>query len=411
MKVLPHSLEAEQAILGAIIQYPESLPKVKKTLDPSDFYHESHTLIYDAALSVENLDYVVLMNELEKRNQLNEVGGSGYLLLLIDNILTSVGIEEHAKIVKTFSKQRKIINLCSQSAEKAFSGHEEVENILSDLKSGIHNIETDQPIDYTPNRQILANRLDIIEARSKGEQPGYMTGIQKLDNRIYGLWPSCTYVLQAKSQSGKSSLALNIGDNVAEAYPGYIVLYFVLESSKEYLNDRRLSRRTQIPLTRLQLGRIYDEHEWECLTKACNELPENILFIDDPRFFVFEKLSAYVESFAMENQVSLVIIDFLQLIRSSKSFKNRHLELSHVATQINWLAKTIKAPVLYLSQINKEGATKESGDIYNAADVVLWLHREKDEQDATVEGAKGRDIQAPFWVHLTFERNTQTWKS
>jgi replicative DNA helicase len=248
----------------------------------------------------------------------------------------------------------------------------------------------------------------MIEEKSKTNHTiGILTGFKNIDDNIHGLESKCTYYLKATSGTGKSSLALNIGENIAKAYKGY-VLYFTLESTDIALTMRRISRHSKIALTRIKTGNIRSEGEWESLVRTAKELSDsNMLIIENSKYRWFESMRAFCESFALENETLLIIVDFLQLVRSRVKQNSRHLELSYISDCFNFLAKNIGCPVMILSQVNKDYQTKESRDIENNADNV-WLLERKNNEDEYLKliATKGKDI-GPWKTWLKFDRFIQ----
>lgn len=416
----PSDIEAERGVLGALFIRPQAWAEVSNLLKPSDFYREAHAHICEALFSLkEKADLQTVGDWLAERGHLEKVGGHDYLFDLTESVSHSRGIRHHAIIVKKHAERRQIIFLCRQTVEEAYRSMpendvSEIEDrnlrLMSELKSGVRAIEADREPDYEPTHKIAARRVDEYYARAKeGKRVGVFIGFEKLDENLQGLADQCTYCLEGESQSGKSSFSLQISDNVATARPQKSVLYYSLESTVDLLTDRMVSRRSNINLSRLRVGDFKSEQEDERVIEACNQLPNNLLLFDHERFQTWEVLSAHAETRAMERPLSLIVIDYLQLLDSLHRFQNRHLEISYIVKKINFLAKRLSCPVLVVSQVNKEGQAKESRDIYNSADYVLHLDRDEQDDLVKVECKKGRDT-GTWETELIFNRFVMEWR-
>jgi len=409
----PHSIDTEVIVLGAMLLRPSTaIPVVKNVLQPSDFYKETHEHICQSIYDLrDDTDISTVCVDMESKQLLEKCGGKEYVISLVEQVSVSVGLKRHLETLKDLSRRRQLINLCATTAEAAYHTFDQTEETLAAHKSGIRTIEGQQPEEIESNNSIISRRIDVYEARSRGDHTtGVLTGFNAIDSHLRGLQPQCTYYLQAESQTGKSSLALHIADNVADAEPGKKVLYFTLESNRDFLTDRRISRKSQIPLTRLQTGNIREEGEWErIISRTPNELAGNLILLDNSRYQVIENLTAFCESFALKHPISLIIIDHLQLTSSIKKQQSRHLEISHISIDLNFLAKDLNVPMLILSQVNEEGKAKESRDIFNHADVVMDLQRGPEDPKAEIFGKKGRDT-GTWKDELWFDRFMMTWK-
>jgi replicative DNA helicase len=242
---------------------------------------------------------------------------------------------------------------------------------------------------------------------------GVLAGLKNIDNNLYGLEARCTYYVAATRSTGKSALALNIASNIANYYPGW-VLYFTLESTLEALTFRRFARDTKIALTRLKRGgsadNPLDNWEWEKITNTSNTLSESrLVVIEKTKYLQLENLTAFCETFTLEQKLRLVVVDYMQLLTAKGRFSNRHLELSHISRRLNALAKDLDCPIMVLSQLNKEKGLKESGDLENNADHIWLLEKLDPDQDYIhVKGVKAKDS-APWDTWLTFNGNIMTF--
>ena len=420
IKILPHNIEAEICILGAMLLRPEIIPKVQHLINPDDFYREAHQNICKAIFDLKEESTVITVSVwIDKKGVLEMCGGADYIAALIQNTGTSAGVEYHAGIIKTLSKRRQIIAQCSITAEKCFKIYDDINQTLIDHKRKIREIESGSENTIPSNKQVLMGIMDDMEKGGDDHTVGVLTGLKNIDDNLNGLEPKTTYCLIAESGMAKSALALNIGSHIALNYPGK-VLYFTLESTNTALVRRRLAKYSHIALTRLRTRNIY-ENEWETLTKTCNTLSEpNLIIIDSTIYQAIENLTAFCESLSMDQKISLIIIDYIQLIESKEKFNSRHLEISHISKQINFLAKDINVPILVISQLGKDvekrkrkepmlSDIKESGDIRNAMDNIISIYTDNPEDIefyVKLTALKGKDT-GRWHTWLNFNGNYQ----
>ena len=420
----PHNVTVERVVLGSMFINPKCIPKVRKFLNPDDFYHEAHQSISKAIFELKLKATLITVAEwLDHKGLLEKLGGRDYLASFVADVATSAGVEHHAEIVKSSSKRRKIISQCSVTTERAHGVFDDINEILSEHKAGIRGIENDQQDTIPSNKKLLMEIMDDLEKGGDDHTVGVLTGLKNIDDNLNGLEPKTTYCLIAESGMAKSALALNIGDHIALNYPGK-VLYFTLESTSVALTRRRLAKHSNVALTRLRNRNIRGEWEWENITKACNVLSEeNLVIIDDTFYQTIENLSAFCESLAMDKKITLIIIDYIQLMSSTKRFNSRHLEISHISKQINFLAKDLNIPVLVISQLGKDvekrnkkepmlSDIKESGDIRNDMSNIISLYTSTPEETqffTKIRALKGKDT-GRWTTWLYFDGNFQEFK-
>ena len=405
MKVHPHNLEVEQAVIGGMFINPKCIPKVQKALDPDDFYREAHQHIARAFFELRGkADFVTVSDLLKAKGLLEKCGGADYLVGLVEGVSTSAGIEYHAEIIKELSKRRKIIENCMAGAEKAFGLTNEIDGILSNLKSGIREMQSDRKGDFRSNQELVKAVFQDIKTRSESGNRfvGVKTGFENIDLYMNGLEPKTTNYLIARPSMGKTALALNIADFVACNYPGKVI-FFSLESGDKPLTRRRLSTHSGVFLSRLRTGDIRDD-QWQNLIQSASVLrEENLIIIDRAKYKTVENLVSIAETLAMDSPLSLIVIDHIQRMKSEGKFNNRHLELSYISEEISSLANELNIPILILCQLNREvekrkdqrprlSDMKESGDLEANADSVWGIYRkDKEDEYAHLEGLKGRD--------------------
>ena len=394
--------------------------RVMDLLSPGDFYKTAHQYLAEGIFELaEAADLVTLAHWLESKQLLEKVGGREYLAQFADFYI-SAGWKYHAEIVRDMATRRKIIIFCSGAAEKAFIITNEQEEILSELKAGIRNIEAQGQTEEPNSNPKLYDQIYENLWNDKTE-PGLTFGIEPIDQCHY-LEPGCTLVVAAESGTGKSAFCLQVADHIARKYG--TALYFTMESTRQKLGIRQLARHSKVALTRLHKHHLDSEDQRERINNAIGNLVQSrLILIDDGRYQEVEKLVAYCETRAMNEKIHLIIVDYLQLLSSRKSSQNRHLEISDIAKRFNFLAKSLNVPVIYVSQLGKDiekrtkrrptlGDLKESGDIRNHADNILFLYAPDPSQTIyPVEAflGKGKD-QEQFSVWLEFNGNYQEFK-
>lgn len=420
LKVLPHDVEAEQAVIGAMFINPGCIPKVQKILNPDDFYREAHIHICKALFITKfKADLITVSDALTKKGLSEMWGGNDYLASLVESITTSAGVGHHAEIVKGLSERRRLISECMNTLDKAYGLHNEFEEILSNHKGAIRDIQANQQEDYRDNKELVNAVFKDIEnrAQSGNRSVGVKTGFVNIDIHTAGLEKKSATYLIARPSIGKTALALNISDHIAKNYEGKVI-FFSLESGDMALTRRRLSAHSGVFLSRLRTGNIEDS-QWPDLIEAANILSENnSIIIDRPRYKVVENLVAMAETLAMESPLSLIVIDHIQRMRSKTRFQNRHLELSSISEEISSLANDLDIPILILCQLSREVEKrkdqrpkltymKESGDLEANADMVIGIYREdKESEILRVECLKGRDT-GTWTTYLKFDRFIQ----
>lgn len=419
MRSLPCSPESEQAILGACLLRPEILPGVRQIIQSSDFYREAHAKIFEAVCDLQaRTDPSTVCEWLRARDLMDKCGGAGYLMELAEFASTSAGWPYHAEIIRDKAKRREIIKACEVGSSGAY-GMDASADILAGLKSNLREIESAEQADCLSAADLCAQVYKEMERRYETKNPyvGIKTGLANIDTRAWGMEPSTTIYLIARPSMGKTCLGLNISDYVADHYES--VIYYSLESSAKALTRRRLASRSYVPLTKLRKAEMADD-EWGAVTEGINTLSGSKKFIiqDAPRLKKIEDLMANATSLAMDRQISLIVIDHIQLLGSRARFASRHQEISHISSELASLAKDLKIPILILCQLARWiehekvrrpqlSAMKESGDLEQNADAVWSLYRETvDDEIAWVDCLKGRDT-GTWSTKLRFRRGIQ----
>ena len=357
-KTVPANPEAEDAVIGSLLIDPDAVIKIASFLKADDFYREKNGWIYQAVLDLherrEPADFVTLVDELERRNQLQEIGGTAYITNLINSVPTAVHVEHYAHIVERAATLRRLIGAAGEIATLAYEEAEDVDEVVDRAEQIIFNVsERRIRRDLTPIRQVMDTVVDRIDYlhRHKGDILGVPSGFAKLDKLLGGFQKSDLIVLAARPGVGKTSLALCTALNAAKRY-GQRVAFFSLEMSAEQLVQRLLSVETGINQQRLRLGDIAD-HEWQMLIEAAGVLSETLLFIDDTPAMSALELRTKARRLQAEHGLDMVIVDYLQLMRSDARSENRVQEISYITRSLKSLARELEAPLLALSQLSR----------------------------------------------------------
>ena len=414
-KVPPHNLEAEQAILGGILINNDALNQVADILSSEDFYREAHAHIFEGMLTLYNrddpVDVITLPQVLRERNTLERVGGTDYLASLAEATSTSAGIMYHAEIVKDLSTRRSLISQCSHISEVCFQFTNDTEEILDLAEQSIFKI-AERNIDqkfYTLN-EVVKKSFKKIETTTGSNITGIATGFADFDNLTSGLQPSDFIIIAGRPSMGKTALALNIAYNAAlEEKAGVAV--FSLEMSRLQLGIRLLGLDAMIDAWKLRKGALQDD-DYLRLTDSANRLSELPIYIDDSSGLSGLEMKAKARRLKKKYDISLVIIDYLQLMQSKKSVESRQLEISDISRSLKALAKDLDIPVVAVSQLNRKvedrpnkrpllADLRESGAIEQDADLIVFIYRE--ELYNRTEENKGKAE-----IHIAKHRNGPT---
>jgi len=396
IKVPPHSEDAEVSVLGSILIDKDAMFTIAPILRAEHFYKDSHSFIYEAALSLyeerEPIDLVTIADRLKKQKRLKKAGGNSYLASLAEKVPTSAHVEMYAKIVKDAATKRELITSASKLVESAFDQGKTAQEILDEGEQAIFSLsQKSMKQNFIPIKDILESsfdRLDELQKKAGGIR-GVSTGFKDLDDTLAGMQDSNLLILAGRPGLGKTSLALNIAQKVA--VKGKVpVGFFSLEMSQEELIDRLLVSQGDIDAWRLKTGRL-SESDFTRLSDAMGELAEAPLFIDDTPGISVLEMRTKARRLQAEHGLKLLIVDYLQLARSSRKWDSRVQEVSEISQGLKNLARELKIPVLSLSQLSRAVESRgtkvpqladlrESGALEQDADVVMFLYRE-DEED------------------------------
>lgn len=431
----PQSIEAERAVLGAMLLNPSAVGTAIEILRENAqnvFYVAAHQHIYDAILGLFGrnvpVDITTLVDQLTSDGALDDVGGASYIAELTGAVPTSANIEYYAKIVLKAALLRRVITTCTNIVGEAYLGEGEVDELLNRAESEIFAIAEQRQLNpiYKVSELIEAGLKRIEEQmKTKGGLTGLATGFKRLDELLSGLQPSDMVVLAARPSIGKTALALNIAAHVAHRLNKGALL-FSLEMSKEQLTQRLLCMEGQVDSGRLRTG-FLAKNEFPKLQRAADVLSRSPLYIDDtPNIGVLE-IRSKVRRHAAQYPVDLVIIDYLQLMTGSTRAENRQVEIADISRSIKGIARELSVPVLAISQLSREAERdeagtpklshlRESGAIEQDADVVMMLSRLPKNESEGRENVIRLDIakqrNGPTGrIELLFEKNIQRFRN
>lgn len=392
-KIPPQNIDAEQSLLGAILIDTNAIQRVIDLVRTPSFYKEAHRVIFQAMLdlfgSSEPIDLVTLTEKLRVKNKLDDVGGASYLTDLTDVVATSANIEHYAKIVDEKFILRNLISTGSDIVESAFTEEHEAAAILDGAEKKIFEIANSRiKKGFVPIKDILMGIMDEIEQVHNNDQNilGIPSGYTDLDRLTSGFQESDLIILAARPSVGKTAFALNIAANIALKEKLKVGI-FSIEMVKESLVYRVICSDAGIDSNKLRTGNLTDL-EWKKLTRSLGRLDSANIYIDDTAGINAMELRAKARRIKAEKGLDLIIIDYLQLMHGLKvRSENRTQEISEIARLLKSIARELKVPVIALSQLSraieqrtdkrpKLSDLRESGEIEQTADLVIFLHRE-----------------------------------
>src|SRR5689334_5670085 len=391
-RTLPHNLEAERSVLGAILLHNEAFNLAAEVVDSADFFRDAHRRIFDKMVALaergDAIDLVTLKEELGRSGDLDDIGGPAYIAALIDGVPRSTNVEHYAKIIKEKSTLRHLIFSANKIVSTAYEAEEDADVILDQAEHAIFAIADDKVRDgFVSMKQLAQSSLDTIEKLHARKEliTGVPSGFTDLDEMMSGLQPSDLIIVAARPSMGKTSLVLNIAQHVGTK-TDMTVGVFSLEMSKEQLFLRMLTAEARIDAHRLR-GGFLGERDWGKLSQALGTLSEAKVFIDDSPGIGVLEMRAKCRRLAAEHGLHMVIIDYVQLMQGRGRFENRTLEVASISRSLKGLAKELNVPIIVLSQLSRAPESRsdhrpqlsdlrESGALEQDADVVVFIYRE-----------------------------------
>ena len=392
-RILPHSIEAEQSVIGSMLMDKDAVIVALDMISSEDFYSKQYAILYETMLELFNegkeMDLVVIQDRLREKNLAPELSSLDFIKEIITTVPTSANIKYYATIVKEKSTLRKLIKLNEDIANSCYVGSDSLEDILARTEKDIFELlQSRTAKDIRPIEDIAKNVLYRIEAASRTREvvTGIPTGFIDLDYKTSGLQPSDLVLIAARPSMGKTAFVLNMVQHIAmkKELPCMI---FSLEMSSEQLVQRMIAMETGIDSQKLRTGNLND-NDWDPLIRGIVDVSDSKIIIDDTPGISVGELRSKCRKVKLEKGLSIVIIDYLQLMTgSSKRSENRQQEISEISRSLKALAREIKAPVVALSQLSRACETRpdhrpmlsdlrESGAIEQDADIVMFLYRD-----------------------------------
>lgn len=418
LRVQPQDLLAEQAVLGSIFISPEKLIMVREFISPDDFYKYSHKVIFRAMITLADrndaIDAATVRNILDDQGDLQNIGGLGYIVELVNSVPTSANAEFYAKIVSEKAMLRDIISKLTDTVNMAYEGNDSDEIIATVEKALVDINEHSNRSGFRKISDVLKVNYENLELRSQqtSDVTGLPTGFRDLDRITTGLHPDQLIILAARPAVGKTAFVLNIAQNVGTKQNRPVAI-FSLEMGAESLVDRMLAAEGMVDSHSLRTGQLTDQ-DWNNVTIAQGALADAPIYIDDTPGIKITEIRARSRKLSQEvdDGLGLIVIDYLQLISGTRP-ENRQQEVSEISRQLKILAKELKVPVIALSQLSRGveqrqdkrpvlSDIRESGSIEQDADIVAFLYRDDYYRR---EGEEAEEIVEDNTVEVILEKN------
>lgn len=391
-RVMPHSIEAEQSVIGAMIMDRDAVTVASEMLTVEDFYQKQYGILYEAMTELysENkpIDLITLQNRLKEKDVPPEVSSLEFVRDMITTVPTSANVKYYAEIVSEKAMLRRLIKVNEEIAAACYAGKERVEDIMEDTEKKIFQVLQRKSNDtFVPIKEVVLNALDKIEAasRSNGSVTGLATGFIDLDYKTSGMQPSDLILIAARPSMGKTAFVLNIAEYMAFRN-NLTVAIFSLEMSKEQLVNRLFSLESRVDAQVLRNGNLSD-NDWTSLIEAAGTIGRSNMIIDDTPGISVAELRSKCRKYKLEHNLGIIMIDYLQLMTGSKRAESRQQEISEISRSLKEIARELQVPVIALSQLSRAveqrpdhrpmlSDLRESGAIEQDADVVMFLYRD-----------------------------------
>ena len=391
-RVLPHSVEAEQSVMGSMIMDRDAIMTASEVITSEDFYQSQYGVLFDAMLELYNegkpVDLVTLQERLREKDVPPEISSLEFVRDLLDAVPTSANVRHYATIVQEKSMLRKLIKVNEDIANTCYLAREKTEDILEETEKKIFDLlQYRSTGDFVPIKQVVLNALDKIEkaSKNKGTVTGIPTGFIDLDYKTSGFQPSDLILIAARPSMGKTAFVLNVAQHMAFK-EGKTVAIFSLEMSKEQLVNRLFSLESKVDSQALRTGNLTDE-DWAKLIEGAAVVGKSNLIIDDTPGISIAELRSKCRKFKLEHDLGIIIIDYLQLMSGGKHSESRQQEISEISRSLKAVARELNVPVVALSQLSRAveqrpdhrpmlSDLRESGAIEQDADVVMFLYRD-----------------------------------
>lgn len=439
-KIMPQAIEIEQCVLGAMFLSDQAIKKCVENLTPDVFFLDAHRKIFEVMqnLSEQNImiDAPLVIAELEKRGILDSVGGTEYLTVILNSVISSSNIDEHIKIVNEKAILRRLIDVSSSIIDNAYDGDTELSDVLETAETKILNVvKTRKGSEFKSIQDVLNRTVDQINrlVDNKGEVTGLSTGFTDLDKLTTGFHPHELIIIAARPAMGKTAFALNLATNIAQSTTKTVAL-FNMEMGAEQLAMRMIAAEGELDLGKLKRGEL-DKNDFNKIDEAVARLGNTNLVIDDTSGMTIGEIKAKCRRLASsENGLGIVIIDYLTLIMGSTKYQgNRQQEVSEISRSLKTMAMELDIPVVALAQLSRNveqrddkrpmlSDLRESGSIEQDADIVAFLYRDdyyqlKKGQEETSDISQSEFIVAKHrsgptdTINLLFKRNISKFVS
>jgi replicative DNA helicase len=428
LKVQPHSREAEEAVLGAVLINPESYYDLASFLMADDFYIVRNRWVWEAFNQLHEkrlpMDFITVCEELDRQGHLDEIGGQAYVMTLINQTPTSLHAEAYGKVIEESAIRRRMLSSANELAKLAYDQQQTLDTILGEAEKAVFGLsERRTRRDLESIQTVLSDVYDRIEQLSGQDEEiyGVPTGLIDLDRLLGGMQKSDLLIVAGRPGSGKTGFLLSVAKNAAQRHHKHVAV-FSLEMSNEQLAQRLIAQETGIDTQRLRSGKL-SEGEWPLFTHAIDVLSDTMIFLDDTPAITPIQLRTKCRRLHMEHQLDLVLVDYIQLMSSDNRTDNRVQEVSYITRNLKVLARELNVPVLAAAQLSRavEQRTdkipvlsdlRESGSLEQDADVVMFIHRpdalDKDtakQNIAEIMVAKHRNGPTHSGIELVFLSN------
>ncbi len=391
LKVQPHSREAEEAVLGAVLINPESYYDLANFLMADDFFIVRNRWVWEAFNHLHEkrlpMDFITVCEELDRQGHLDEVGGQAYVMTLINQTPTSLHAEAYGRVIEESAIRRRMLASANEMAKLAYDQQQTLDTILGEAEKAVFGLsERRTRRDLEPIKKVLSDVYDRLEQLSSQDEEiyGVPTGLIDLDRLLGGMQKSDLLIVAGRPGSGKTGFLLSVAKNAAQRHHKHVAI-FSLEMSNEQLAQRLIAQETGIDTQRLRSGRL-GEDEWPLFTHAIEVLSDTVIFLDDTPAITPIQLRTKCRRLHMEHQLDLVLVDYIQLMSSDNRTDNRVQEVSYISRNLKVLARELNVPVLAAAQLSRavEQRTdkipvlsdlRESGSLEQDADVVMFIHR------------------------------------
>lgn len=399
-QIVPHSKEAEEAVIGSVLINPDAYYDVIEFLQADDFYIHRHRWIFEAFTRLNEsrtpIDILTVTEELDQMGYLGEIGGAAYLASLINNVPTSLHASAYGHLVEETAIRRRLLDAANNIAKAAYQEDVTIETSIDTAEKAVFGVsERRLSSDLQPIQKVLGDYYDRVGDLANRDEDTYgvPTNFRDLDRLLGGLQPSDLLIIAGRPGQGKTSFMLSIAKNAARISKKHIAI-FSMEMSNEQLVQRLISQETGIDAQRLRLGKL-KENEWDLFAEAVESLGKTHIFLDDTPSITPTQMRAKCRRLHLEHRLDFVIVDYLQLMSGDYRSDNRVQEVSYISRNLKQMARELNVPVLAAAQLSRAveqradkrpvlSDLRESGSLEQDADIVMFIYREDKDKDDTV---------------------------